>query len=92
MTMVDDQALSEEMTAAATRATEAHKAVQRTSPTASDYQQVLNGYLQATILYMSIVSVCQARQHERLLSDILELTDEVADLRKQLSRLRPLVH
>jgi hypothetical protein len=78
----DDRDLSDELTTAASRATAAHRTLQATPPTAGNYQQVLNTYLEATILYMSIVCVCQARQHEAL-------TDEVSDLRAEIENLRP---
>ena len=45
-------------------------------------QEAMVAYLHATVRHMSIVSVLQARQHERL-------TEEVADLRRRVRALDP---
>jgi hypothetical protein len=83
--MFDDCDLNDELTVAASRATAAHRRLQATPSTAGNYQQVLNAYLEATILYMSIVCVCHARQHQSLM-------EEISDLRAEIDHLRPHLH
>lgn len=78
MTCLDDEELSEELSAAALKATAAHQLLTKTPPGTEHYQATLNAYLQATILYMSIVSVAQARQYETLSAEVAELREMVS--------------
>ncbi len=76
---LDDEELSERLSAAAIKAADAHKRLARMPPQSEQYQEAMNSYLQATVLYMSIVSVAQARQYEALSAEVTELRAIVAE-------------
>lgn len=73
MSCMDEEDVTEELTAAALKATEAHRQLARTPTGSPHHQEAMNAYLQATLLYMSIVSVAQARQYEALSAEVVEL-------------------
>lgn len=73
MSFLDDEDMSEELSAAAVRAADAHRHLAETPADSAQYQAAMNAYLQATVLYMSIVSVAQARQYEVLSAEVMEL-------------------
>ena len=73
MRCMQDEDLSGELSAAALKATEAHRRLVRTPAGSPHHQEAMNAYLQATVLYMSIVSVAQARQYEALSAEVIEL-------------------
>jgi hypothetical protein len=73
MSGMEDEELTEELSAAAIKASDAHRRLAKTPPGSPHYQEAMNAYLQATVLYMSIVSVAQARQYEALSAELTEL-------------------
>ena len=79
--MIDDTTISRELAEAARRAIEAKRHLQVLSALDSGYQAALIGYLQATVLHLSVVSVAQARQYENLAAEVDELRDEIARVR-----------
>jgi hypothetical protein len=87
MTCLDEEDLSEQLAAAAIKAADAHKRLAKTPADSERYQEAVNDYLQAIVLYMSIVSVAQARQYEALSAEVTELRAIVAETDQP-----PLVH
>ena len=73
MSSLDDEELTEQLSAAAIKAADAHKRLARMPPGSQHHQEAMNAYLQAAVLYMSIVSVAQARQYEALSAELTEL-------------------
>jgi hypothetical protein len=60
------------------RVVEAYLAFKTVSEQSPDYQQALNGYLQAMVHHMPVLSVAQVRRIEML-------TDEVSQLNQRFS-------
>ena len=76
--MLDPHLLEDEIDEALKRARLAYLAFKTVSEQSPDYQQALNGYLQAMVHHMTVLSVAQVRRIEML-------TDEVSQLNQRFS-------